>query len=77
MSEFIPAMYSSGGGSYGVGEHTTRRVLSGETEDVRRRLVYALEALGYTVTSESPLQARRRKLKDVVRADFTEHARKL
>lgn len=77
MSEFTPALNSSGGGSTGVAEHSTRRVLAGETEGVRRRLVYALEALGYSVTSESPLQARRRRLKDVVRADFTEHARKL
>jgi hypothetical protein len=76
MSEFIPGMEMSGGG-YGVGSHTTTRVLAGETESVRRRLVYALEALGYAVTSESPLQARRRKRKDVVRADFTDHARKL
>jgi hypothetical protein len=77
MSEFIPAVSSSGGGGTCVAEHSTRRVLAGETEGARRRLVYALEALGYSVTSESPLQARRRRLKDVVRADFTEHSRKL
>lgn len=76
MSEVIPAFGGSGGGA-GVGEHSMTRVLAGETEGVRRRLVYALEALGYSVTSESPLQARRRSLKDVVRADFTEYARKL
>lgn len=77
MSEFIPAVSSSGGGGTGVAEYSTRRVFAGETEGARRRLVYALEALGYSVTSESPLQARRRRLKDVVRADFTEHSRKL
>jgi len=77
MSEFIPAVSSSGGGGTGVAEHSTRRVLAGETEGARRRLVYALEALGYSVTSESPLQARRHRMKDVVRADFTEHSRKL
>lgn len=77
MSEFTPAVSSSGGGGTGVAEFSTRRVLAGEAEGVRRRLVYALEALGYSVTSESPLQARRRRLKDVVRADFTEHSRKL
>lgn len=78
MSEFTPALTdSSGGGTTGVAEHSTRRVLAGEAEGVRRRLVYALEALGYSVTSESPLQARRRRLKDMVRADFTEYARKL
>lgn len=77
MSEFIPALSSSGGTGTGTAEHSTRRVLAGETEGARRRLVYALEALGYSVTSESPLQARRRSLKDMVRADFTEYARKL
>jgi hypothetical protein len=76
MSELIPAVQASGG-NYGVGYHTTTRVLAGEAEGVRRRLTYALEALGYTVTSESPLQARRRRLKNIVRADFTEHARKV
>src|SRR5215207_5104562 len=76
MSEFIPAMDMSGG-NYSVGEHTTRRVMAGDVEAVRARLVYALESLGYTVVSENPLQARRRKLKNVVGADFTEHARKL
>ena len=77
MSEFVPAMYSSGDTGRGVGEHTTQRVLAGEMESARRRLVYALETLGYSVTSENPLQARRRKLKNFVSADFTEHARKL
>ncbi len=77
MSEFIPALDGSGGGGSCVGEHTTKRVLAGETEGARRRLVYALEALGYGVTSESPLQARRQKLKNLVAADFTDHARKL
>ncbi|HVF43561.1 MAG TPA: zinc ribbon domain-containing protein, partial [Pyrinomonadaceae bacterium] len=76
MSEVMSGFGVSGGGK-GVAEHSMARVLAGETEGVRRRLVYALEALGYSVTSESPLQARRRSLKDVVRADFTEYARKL
>ncbi|HEX8146906.1 MAG TPA: zinc ribbon domain-containing protein [Pyrinomonadaceae bacterium] len=65
------------GGNYSVGEHTTRRVMAGDVEAVRARLVYALEGLGYTVVSENPLQARRGKLKNVVSADFSEHARKL
>src|ERR1044071_8750561 len=77
MSEFIAVMGGGSGGSYAVGEHTTRRVMAGDVETVRARLVYALESLGYTVVSESPLQARRGKLKDIVRADFTEHARRL
>jgi hypothetical protein len=76
MSEFIAPMDMSGG-NYSVGEHTTRRVMAGDVETVRARLVYALESLGYTVVSENPLQARRRKQKNIVSADFTEHARKL
>ena len=76
MSEFIAVMGGSGG-NYSVGEHTTRRVMAGDVETVRARLVYALESLGYSVVSENPLQARRGKLKNIVGADFTEHARKL
>ncbi|HJQ33576.1 MAG TPA: zinc ribbon domain-containing protein [Pyrinomonadaceae bacterium] len=76
MSEFIPVMDMSGNG-YTVAEHSTRRVLAGDVESVRRRLVYALESLGYTVVSENPLQARRGRQKDIVRSDFTDHARKL
>ena len=75
MSEFIPAMDASGG-AY-VGEHTVKRVLAGNIESVRRRLAGGLEALGYTVLSENPLQARREQLKDCLRADFTEHQRRL
>lgn len=76
MSEFITAMEMSGG-NYMVGEHSARRILSGDTEAVRRRLIAALEMLGYSVVNENPLHARRGKLKNVVGADFTEHARKL
>lgn len=76
MSELIVVMGASGS-EYTVAEHATTRVLSGEAEAVRARLVYALESLGYTVVSDNPLQARRARLKDVVRADFTDHARRL
>jgi hypothetical protein len=76
MSEFIAVMNMSGDG-HTSSEHTTRRVMAGDVEGVRGRLVYALESLGYVVVSENPLQARRAQLKDIVRADFTEHARKL
>jgi hypothetical protein len=76
MSEFIAVMGSSGN-EMTVGEHTTRRVLTGETEAVRLRLVYALESLGYAVVSDNPLQARRARLKDIVRADFTDHPRRV
>lgn len=75
MSEFIPAVDASGG-AY-VGQHSVKRVLAGDIESVRRRLTGGLEALGYTVLSESPLQARREQLKDCIRADFTEHQRRL
>ena len=75
MSEFIAAVDASGG-AY-VGEHSARRVLAGDMESVRRRLAGGLEALGYTVLSENPLQARREQLKDCLRADFTEHQRRL
>lgn len=75
MSEFIPAMDASRG-AY-VGEHSVSRVLAGDIESVRRRLAGGLEALGYTVLSENPLQARRERLKDCLRADFTDHQRRL
>ena len=75
MSEFIPAMDASGG-AY-VGEHSVKRVLAGNIELVRRRLAGGLEALGYTVLSENPLQSRREQLKGCLRADFTEHQRRL
>lgn len=75
MSEFIPAMDGSGG-TY-VGQHSVKRVLAGDIESVRRRLAGGLEALGYTVLSENPLQARREQLKDCLRADFNDHQRRL
>jgi hypothetical protein len=48
MSEFIPAMYSSGGGNYSVGEHTTRRVLAVVPSE--------LEVLRLTAGSRASLQ---------------------
>ncbi|HEX8352827.1 MAG TPA: zinc ribbon domain-containing protein [Pyrinomonadaceae bacterium] len=76
MSEFIAVMGSSGS-EMTVCEYTARRVLTGEVEGVRARLVYALESLGYVVVSDNPLQARRARQKDIVRADFTDHGRRL
>ena len=76
MSEFIAVMGGSGN-EMTVCEHTTRRVLTGEAEGVRGRLAYALESLGYAVISDNPLQARRARRKDIVRADFTDHSRRL
>ncbi len=40
-------------------EHALRSVLNSDIESVRRRLVQALDTLGYTVISEEPLYARR------------------
>ena len=76
MSEFIAVMGGSGN-EYTACEHTTRRVLTGEPEAVRARLAYALESLGYVVVSDNPLQARRARRKDIIRADFTDHTRRL
>jgi hypothetical protein len=76
MSEFI-AVVGASGNEYTVTEHTITRVLPGEAAAVRARLVYALESLGYTVVSDNPLQARRARRKDIVRADFDDHARRL
>jgi hypothetical protein len=76
MSQFIAGTGASNS-ELTVCEHTTTRVMAGEMETVRARLVYALESLGYAVVSESPLQARRARRKDIVRADFDDHARRL
>jgi hypothetical protein len=54
MSEFI-AVTGGSGGNYSVGEHTARRVMAGDAEAVRARLVHALESLGYTVVDTSPI----------------------
>ena len=75
MAEFIAAMDSQNSNT--VAEHLTRRVLAGDIEDVRARLVFALERLDYQVASEAPLQARRPARKGLVRADFLDHARRL
>ena len=75
MSEFIVALDSQS--NYTVGEHVVRRMLAGQIEDVRGRLVHALERLDYQVVSENPLLARRAARKGAVRADFLDYARKL
>lgn len=75
MSEFVVALDSQS--NYTVGEHVVRRMLAGQIEDVRGRLVYALERLDYQVVSENPLLARRAARKGAVRADFLDYARKL
>jgi len=75
MADFLSAMNSDG--SLTVVEHVARRVLPGDIEAVRGRLVHALERLGYEVVSENPLQARRAARKNAVRADFLDYPRKL
>jgi hypothetical protein len=58
MSEFIATM--GGSGEYTqLTEHNFRRVLAGDLESVRERLIYALESLDYCVLSEQPLIAKR------------------
>jgi hypothetical protein len=57
MSEFIATMGGSGE-SLQLTEHNFKRVLAGDVESVRERLVYALESLEYRVLSEQPLIAK-------------------
>lgn len=76
MSEFI-AVVGASGNEMTVSEHSVRRVLTGEIEAVRARLVYALESLDHTVVSDNPLQARRARRRNIVAADFTDHPRRL
>ena len=58
MSGFIATM--GGSGEYvQLSEHNFRRVLAGDIESVRERLIYALERLDYRVLSEQPLMAKR------------------
>jgi hypothetical protein len=75
MSGYIGTL--EGGGSVYVGEHTCRRVLAGDLESARERLVYALERLDYTVLSEQPIQAKRVARKGSLSADFLDYARRL
>jgi hypothetical protein len=76
MSEFIAVMGASGN-EMTVSEHSVSRILTGEPEAARARLVYALESLGYTVVSDAPLQARRARRRNIMTADFDDHPRRL
>jgi hypothetical protein len=60
MSEFLAAAAS--GSEYSqITEHNFNKVLSGDIESVRERLIYALEQLGYRVISEQPLIVKRKR----------------
>jgi hypothetical protein len=55
MSEYLATMEGSG---FGRTEHQSKRVFVGDVETVRRRLIAALEKLGYVIISEEPLVAK-------------------
>lgn len=56
MSEFIAMMSSDS--SFGQTDYNSKRVLVGDVETTRQRLVTALERLGYYVISEQPIVAK-------------------
>ncbi len=64
MSEFIAATDVSGGVVHA--EHHTKRVLIGEAESLKQRLISALERLDYRVLNEQPLQAKRSGTRKVI-----------
>ncbi len=64
MSEFITATDVSGGVVHA--EHHTKRVLIGDTESVKQRLIPALERLDYRVLGEQPIQAKRSGTQKVI-----------
>lgn len=57
MSEFLGALNGSGD-SLQLTDHNFKKVLAGDVESVRERLIYALERLDYRVLSEQPLIAK-------------------
>ena len=58
MSKFLEVV--NGTDSYlELTDHTFKRVLAGDMESVRARMVYALERLDYRVITEQPLLAKR------------------
>ena len=57
MSRFQESMDGASGFGH-VTEHSFRRVLHGDVESVRERLVYALETFDYRVLSDQPLIAK-------------------
>lgn len=75
MSGYLGSMDAAA--SAYLGEHTCRRVVAGDVETARERLVYALERLDYNVLGEQPVQAKRAARKGSVTADFLDYARRL
>jgi hypothetical protein len=57
MSEFI-VVNDGGEGGYESTDHGFRKILAGDVETVRERLIYALEKLDYRLLNERPLVAR-------------------
>ncbi|HZS06372.1 MAG TPA: hypothetical protein VFD58_16150 [Blastocatellia bacterium] len=45
-------------GAMGLSEHTLTRVMAGDAESVRQRLIVALEEMGWRVLNENPLRAK-------------------
>lgn len=76
MSEILLGTQTNA--AHGSDEHTCKRVLAGDVEGVRRRLIGALERLDYRLLSEqSPLLAKRAARKGLVASDMLDHARTL
>jgi hypothetical protein len=57
MSDF-PGVLNGSGDALQLTDHNFKKVLAGDVESVRERLVYALERLDYRVISEQPLIAK-------------------
>jgi ribosomal protein L40E len=68
-------MNTSGIGSYE--EHTFSKVIPGNVEQVRQRLIDALEAFNYLVIGENPLQAKRATKSNVMTANVLEYDARL
>jgi len=64
LSEFIAATDVSGG--VVQAQHHTKRLLIGDTESLKLRLIPALEKLDYRVLSEQPIQAKRSGTRKVI-----------
>jgi hypothetical protein len=61
------------GGLGAYPEHHFRKVIPGNIETVRQRLCDVLEDFNYDVTSENPLQAKRRQQKNILVANILDY----